>query len=337
MKLLKKRTVFVSSADGNGGDKGEFSVQMPLDYVFDEKIVFKMFISQINIRNSFFAVNARNCHYYMQLVPVAAPIPAFALANPQLTGWQPFDIPFGFPSSQDVAACVNAQLQLVPPVVGQAPVSCQYIAGRLYFNQVAVAGAAQPGAPTVKICFYFASAQGPCNDAVGFHNLDTGVSLVPDTFVDAAGVMTINPVLPSTTVTPRLMNVDNFQNILVRTSIPSDNYTVGMTGPSASGVTVQVPMQVPPGGAIVYTDDVGVNAIYERSKSVVNNLSVELMDEAHNKIVPDQHWTFVLTIEQYEDVHGEILEQLQQQTSADTEIMQLLKMLLLQSEYKSTK
>ena len=222
----------------------------------------------------------------------------------------------------------------MPQVAGQAPVSCQYIAGRLYFNQVAVNAAAQPAAPTVQVCFYFATNGSPCNDAIGFHDLDTGLAIVPDVFVDANAAATINPVLPSTTVTPRLMNVDNFQNVLVRTSIPSDNYTVGMTGPSASGVTVQVPTQVPPGGAIVYTDDIGVNAVYERSKSVVNNLSVELMDEAHNKIVPDQHWTFVLTIKQYEDIHGEVLEQLQKQTSADQEIMQLLKMLLLQAEYR---
>jgi hypothetical protein len=61
MKLLNKRTVFLSSADRASGDLGQFAVPMPLDFTFDPTSVFKLFVSQINMRNTFFAIRPDNC------------------------------------------------------------------------------------------------------------------------------------------------------------------------------------------------------------------------------------------------------------------------------------
>ena len=54
MKLLNKRTIFLSSADRASEDLEQFSVPMPLDFTFDPTSVFKLFVSQINMRNTLY-------------------------------------------------------------------------------------------------------------------------------------------------------------------------------------------------------------------------------------------------------------------------------------------
>lgn len=91
-------------------------------------------------------------------------------------------------------------------------------------------------------------------------------------------------------------------------------------------------MLVPAGGTICYTDNIGVNAIYERGRTTVNTLSVLVTDKFMQKIVPNNDWSFVLTIEQLEDSPMLQLNELKKQTVSDAEVIQLLKMLLLQGE-----
>ena len=51
-----------------------------------------------------------------------------------------------------------------------------------------------------------------------------------------------------------------------------------------------------------------------------------------HKLVPNNDWSFVLTIEQLEDSPALQLNELKKQTISDEEVIQLLKMLLLQGE-----
>ncbi len=321
MKLVKKRTVFISSADGVGGDRGSFNVQMPVDFVFDEKLMFKLFITQANIRNSFAWVTDPNSGYLAALGNPGNGVPPDA-------SFQQFHLPLGFPSIDEIAASVQndiGELMANLPVAQQRDMTVSPFLGRLYFNQADDNGAQ----PTVNLYFRFTNQAA---DIMGFNGLGTHLITPNNAPADPGPV---NP--PFGCTSDRLANVDHIQNILVKTSIPSDNYSLGGEGPAANGVTIQIPVGVPPGGAIIYTDHRGVHAAYEQGRSVVNNLSVELLDEHYNKLIPDQHWSFVLTIEQWEDQQKEVVQLLQSQKKNEEEMIQLLKMLLLQREFKKGK
>ena len=53
MRLLKKKTVFLQSADAATGTSGNFSIDLPSESTFDEDHLFKVYISRIHLRNSF--------------------------------------------------------------------------------------------------------------------------------------------------------------------------------------------------------------------------------------------------------------------------------------------
>ena len=159
MKLLNKRTVFLSSADRAFGDLGEFAVPMPLDFTFDPQSVFKLYMRQINMRNTFFAIRPDNCQYYIQTgsFPSTAPAPPIAAS---LGSWTSAQIPNGAPVASEIAAGINQTLQ---PLGGDLFCALRY--GRLYFVQNSTAGR------TKQISLYFGANQGitgPAHEACGF-------------------------------------------------------------------------------------------------------------------------------------------------------------------------
>ena len=116
--------------------------------------------------------------------------------------------------------------------------------------------------------------------------------------------------------------------------MPHDNYTLDNTGVNVTGITVDIPVLVPAGGAICYSDNVGLNAIYERGRTTVNILNILVTDKYLKKLVPNNDWSFVLTVEQLQDTPALKLHELKKQTSSDDEMIHLLKMLLLQGDMK---
>lgn len=133
-------------------------------------------------------------------------------------------------------------------------------------------------------------------------------------------------------MSPQLMNTNDVSDILVTTNMPHENYTLDDNGVSVTGVTVDIPVLVPAGGTICYTDTTGINAIYERGRTTVNILNVLVTDKFMTKLVPNNDWSFVLTIEHLEDSPALALAELKKQTADDEEVIQLLKMLLLKGE-----
>lgn len=341
MKLVSRRGVFLSSADKANGTKGNFVLSLPYDFVFDENIIFKLFISQLNIRNDFFWTDQYNCCYYVNVTAIGTAAPAApTLVNPGL--WNRFTIPQGCFSSLQIINAVNEQLVLAYPLVpGDAistavsQTSILFRAGRLYANQVAAPA-------TIQINFYFLSVpdgtpDGPCNKAMGFLHSNQAYTITPTGLPvvvasrRAADGGTNAP--PESSMSETLMSSERVNDLIVRTSMPSDNYTVSKEGPEVTGITINVPIAVAPGGSIIYEDVVGVHAVYERTRSVVNTLMVELLDKNMNPLEPDHDWSFILTIEQYEDTDGLSLKALQENNQHQEEVIQLLKMLLLQQEF----
>lgn len=350
MKLVSKRNVFLSSADKASGDRGNFTIQVPGPMVFDENMVFKIFLSQINMRNTFFFVTARNCQYFIQFTAAGAAAPAVPTKFDGLpwflNNWVPLTLPYGFPSDEVVAACVNEQLLQAVNGSGGMLLNCVYRNGRLYFVQ---RNTTQGTALMNDIYIWFNNnydaygneITGPCHHALGFPQKNVSYKIVPDVVnpndarVNGADGASFNP--SEAAMSPVLMDIDHMSDIIIRTTLPSDNFNLTEDGPEMSGVTVQIPIIVPPGGNIVYADEIGINAVYEKSRSVVTTLDVDVLDKNLDSITPGHDWSIVMCIEQYEDVDAQTLKSLSQQTANDDEIIQLLKMLLLQREFKPAK
>lgn len=341
MKLISRKSVFLSSADKAAGDRGQFTLQLPYDFVFDEHMVFKLFISQLNMRNTFFFVNEYNSVYYMFIGANGLPVPDPPTAA-GAGGWQRFVLPYGCYSASQLVAIVNEQMfSAILRNVWTADaneIRILYRSGRLYVNQ-------ESNPSTNIVYFYFLHQDGEggsCHNALGFDQENHVFAIQPTSCTQAAaGPYHRNRndrgsnAPPENAMSPVLMDPESISNILIRTSMPSDNYTLSREGPETTGVTINIPITVAPGAAIVYEDLIGTHAIYERARSVVNNLSIEVLDKYDRKIIPGHDWSFILSIEQYEDTEGESLDALKAANGKDDEMIQLLKMLLLQREFKN--
>ena len=345
MKLVNKRNVFLSSADMASGDKGQFTIQLPYDMVFDEKMVFKIWISQLNMRNTFFYVERRNCAFFAAIVRAGSPQPRSPTAVDD-GDYVRCNIPYGFPSDVGVAQAVNELLYHIDEVHdsnNELTLCCRHRFGRLYFVQI---GTATNPAPQrdYDLWLYFQSQQpgsdiGPCNSAMGFPQQDHAYLVEVDiNNYDAydyrynADMATNLPY--EAALSPVLMDIDHISDVIIKTSLPADNYSVDSQGPAVTGITLQVPLLVPPGGQIYYADERGVNAMYEKSRSVVNTLDVQVLDKTLHQLMPQHDWSFVLAVEQYEDTETQVLQSLSKQLSNDDEIIQLAKMTLLQAEFR---
>ena len=333
MKLLNKRTVFLSSADRASGDLGEFAVPMPLDFTFDPTSVFKLFVSQINMRNTFFAIRPDNCQYFLNIGGYNSPLPVKPLVTPAPTPgntgygvWTPATVPRGAPVASEIAAGINQMLQTM-----NTALFCVLRYGRLYFVQNTNATT-----PTFQINIYFSNtlvgsnATVPANEACEFPNANQIYPILPDVNNVPSGTSLRYSYdgysnLPSdAAMSPQLMNTNDVSDILVTTNMPHENYALDDNGVTVTGVTVDIPVLVPAGGTIFYTDNTGINAIYV--------LNVLVTDKFMKKLVPNNDWSFVLTIEHLEDSPALALAELKKQTADDEEVIQLLKMLLLKGE-----
>lgn len=334
MKLLNKRTVFLSSADRASGDLGQFAVPMPLDFTFDPTSVFKLFVSQINMRNTFFAIRPDNCQYFVNIGGYNTPVPANTPTPAGNFGvWTAASIPRGAPVASEIAAGINQTLQTL-----NTSLFCVLRYGRLYFVQNT------NGLPTYQVNLYFGNSNvptpntGPGHEACGFPNPNHIYKILPDANNIPNGTALRYSYdgysnLPSDgAMSPQLMNTNDVSDILVTTNMPHENYTLDDNGVSVTGVTVDIPVLVPAGGTICYTDTTGINAIYERGRTTVNILNVLVTDKFMTKLVPNNDWSFVLTIEHLEDSPALALAELKKQTADDEEVIQLLKMLLLKGE-----
>ena len=334
MKLLNKRTVFLSSADRASGDLGQFAVPMPLDFTFDPTSVFKLFVSQINMRNTFFAIRPDNCQYFVSIGSYNSPIPVKPQPTAPYGVWTAATIPRGAPVASEIAAGINQTLQTL-----NSALFCVLRYGRLYFVQNT------NGAATFQINLVFSTAisttgvvTGPGHEACGFPNPNKVYPILPDPNNIPNGTALRYSYdgysnLPNdAAMSPQLMNTNDVSDILVTTNMPHENYTLDDNGVSVTGVTVDIPVLVPAGGTICYTDNTGINAIYERGRTTVNILNVLVTDKFMTKLVPNNDWSFVLTIEHLEDSPALALAELKKQTADDEEVIQLLKMLLLKGE-----
>lgn len=323
MKLLKKQTVFLSSAEKGNGTRGEFSISLPQNDAFDETTVFKLWISQLHIRNTFPTVTPQNCSF------------DFALAAPDAdpTFLASKTLPTGIVQFYDVAALLGALLYDT-----DSDLRCSTRYCRLYYYNIT-----NNNQYDLWLKFEDTATSKSAHEVFGFPA--PGVYCLqadlcpPDadgsTTQYSADLGSLNP--QSTSLSPNIMNVNVLSHLLVTTSLPGDNYIVNSTGVSNAGVTCDVPITVDPLSLIVYTDREGSNAIYERGRTVVSSLNVTLSDKNQNVVIPDEDWSFVLNIEQYQDTEQLLLDGVSRLNNQDSEVVQLLKMLLLQKEFRPKK
>ncbi len=334
MKLLNKRTVFLSSADRALGDLGQFAVPMPLGFTFDPTSVFKMFLSQIDMRNTFFAIRPDNCQYFISIGSYNSPLPVKPQAAAPYGVWTLANLPRGAPVASEIATGINQTLQTV-----NTALFCVLRYGRLYFVQNT------NGDATFQTNLVFSNAvstsgvvTGLGHEACGFPNPNTVYPILPyaNNIPDGTALRYsydgYSNLPNDATMSPQLMNTNDVSDILVTTNMPHENYTLDDNGVSVTGVTADILVLVPDGGTICYADTTGINAIYERGRTTVNILNVLVTDKFMTKLVPNNDWSFVLTIEYLEDSPALALAELKMQTDDDEEVIQLLKMLLLKGE-----
>lgn len=330
MKLVAKTGVFLNTAQKTNGDNGNFNIQMPYDYKFDPKQVFKIWISQVNLRNTFFYIRPENCvlYYCIDVDPSTLQPPGAALGR-----WSTMVLPYGVPDASQLCAILNEAFLPSNPTVF---VTRRY--GRL------CVWSSDTAEPYHIVNFYFApanalpEARGPCNLAYGFPSSGTIYTLYANQ--NPAGVDDRLPADGCTTrpadnqLSPQLMDANHLSNIVIKTDLPSDNYVIDKSGPSNNGITVNIPIVVPPGASILWQDTHGTYAVLEKGRSVVNSLAITVEDGLGKQLTPDHDWSFIVNIETYEDVDATELDLLEKSNKGDDQVIQLLKMLLLQKEFK---
>ena len=325
MKLLKKQTVFLSSAENGSGTRGNFSISLPQNDEFDETLVFKIWISQLHIRNTFSTVTAQNDAF------------SFAVTNPTAgapTVWAGANLPHGALLFYDVPPILQ---DLLFDDTTSLKLSSRF--GRLYcYDKVTT--------DTHRLWLRFPNTSNSAHRVFGFDapgdyeiipdvcpTTDPGDPDAYDRFAPDGG--SYNP--SSRAMSPNLMSVAILSHLLLTTSLPGDNYIVNDTGVSNAGVTCDIPITVDPLALVVYTDKEGVNAIYEKGRTVVSTLIVTLTDKNQKIVEPSNDWSFVLNIEEYRDSEQLLLDGVNKTNDYEAEVVQVLKMLLLQREYKRKK
>lgn len=352
MRLLKKKTVFLQSADAGSGTTGNFSIDLPSDNTFEEDHLFKIYISRVHLRNSFFYVKYSNSQFFWCVVPTTtvAPNPPASVTNPG--AWTPANLPLGCLVDYDVVKFMNTLLVNPPGTASYNSLQCTLRNGRMYWNYQLPSSSAQS---KFYVYLYFAAGTatdrygntvttGPANQALGFPAANTVYKIQPDTGglpnqnADASARLNSNdgcPYNPSeVAMSPQLIDCNPLTDILIMTNLPTENFCYSGNSLTNNGVTVLLPVDQPPLALLVYKDQTGGNAIYQRGRSVASSLSVQLMDKLFNPIEPKDDWSFVVTMEEYEDSDKLLLDNAKQQVQDDEQMIQIMKMTLLQRELK---
>ena len=136
---------------------------------------------------------------------------------------------------------------------------------------------------------------------------------------------------------PLLIDCNPLTDILVITNLPSNNFCYAAGNLTNNGVTVLLPVDQPPLGMLTDKDHLGGNAVYQRGRSIDSSLTVQLMDKHFMQLSPSDDWSFVVTIEKYEDTDKLLLDNAKRIVSDDEEMIQIVKMTLLQKELKPRK
>ncbi len=342
----------MQSANAGDGTPGNFSIDPPNENTFDEDHLFKVYISRIHLRNSLFYVTNANSQFFWCVQPTtsAAPNAPTSVATPGV--WTPGNVPLGCPVDLDICNFMNALL--VNPTNAYSALNCALRDGQMYFNF-----AAAPATTTAQynVYLYFSNGTidrtgtqqptGPANSCFGFPAANTVYTIKPDhggpfnAGTDASNRLnqydncSYNPTEPA--MSPMLIDCNPLTDILISTNLPTDNYCYSGGSLTNNGVTVLLPVDQPPLGMLTYKDDHGGNAVYQRGRSVASSLNVQLMSKDFIQIQPSTDWSFVITMEEFEDTDKLLLDNAKKVVSDDEEMIQIMKMSLLQKELRKKK
>lgn len=244
---------------------------------------------------------------------------------------------------------------LVNPTNIYVALNCALRDGRMYFNFVA-----SPATTSAQyyVYLYFSNGTvtdrngvnqttGPANECFGFPAANTVYTIKPDhggVFGNATDASKrLNqydscPYNPSeVAMSPQLIDCNPLTDILVSTNVPTDNYCYSGGSLTNNGIIVLLLFDQPPLGMLTYKDDHGGNAIYQRGRSVASSLNVQLMAKDFTQLQPSTDWSFVITMEEFEDTDKLLLDDAKKVVSDDEELIQIMKMTLLQKELKKRK
>lgn len=106
--------------------------------------------------------------------------------------------------------------------------------------------------------------------------------------------------------TPAVLSASSGPAVVnITSSIPTSHYVIQNGQLSVSPITCSMPVVVPPGYNIVYSDPDGANATFEKNQDRLVNLNFSVRDQLGNKLTPSTDWTMVITIEILEDIGNE--------------------------------
>lgn len=326
MRLISKKGIFVSSASRVSGTTGDFTVQLPDEFSWDESMVYKIYVNQVNMRNEYFTTRADNNCYLVYYNPLGGAVPA-APTPDALGEWTPFFLPLGCNSDRDICKIITEQLTL-----RTCSVNVLYRGGRTYYNDTTVHAGTTVSEATFALYFMKLYGYGPAHRSMGFEQPEVVYQIVPTAVANPATSDGGLRAPSEASMSPAIMCVDSFTDLVMKTSFPTDNYTVHKTGPGVDGITVAIPINVPPGAAIVYHDVNGVNAVYHRSRPLVSVLDVQVFNISGDPVQPPSDWSLIINVEKYEDVDKQYVQSCKLSAINDVETQQLLKMLLLQKD-----
>jgi len=299
MRLLKKKAVFLQSANAGNGTPGNFSIDLPSENAFDEDHLFKVYISRIHLRNSFLYVTNANSQFFWCVLPTtsAAPNAPTSVAVPGV--WTPGNVPLGCPVDLDICNFMNALL--VNPTNTYSGLNCALRNGRMYFNFVASSATTSA---QYYVYLYFSNGTvidrtstlqptGPANECFGFPSANNVYTIKPDhggvfnAGTDASKRLNQYdrcPYIPTeVAMSPQLIDCNPLTDILVSTNLPTDNYCYSGGSLTNNGITVLLPVDQPPLGMLTYTE-----ASTARAESRADHVMDQLLSNLYLSCETDQ-------------------------------------------------
>ncbi len=135
---------------------------------------------------------------------------------------------------------------------------------------------------------------------------------------------------------PIPMIMDDMTELHIMTDLPTHNCEiVGGQGLKETRATALVPVNVPNGGTISWTDVHGINAAYERNISTISRLHIYLLDKYNNPYEPLSAWSFTLAIETLQDDFKRMLDILIASNTFHETAVNLHKMQLVGSSFNA--
>jgi hypothetical protein len=135
---------------------------------------------------------------------------------------------------------------------------------------------------------------------------------------------------------PFEMLMDDFTQLHINTDLPVQNSEVRQTeGLSQSRITALVPVGVPHGGTVYYSDLQGVNAAYERNQSTLSRLHIWLTDKYGKAYNPASPWTFSFALEIWQDDFKRMLDVLLGSQSLHESTVKLHKLGLVGASFQA--